>query len=311
MKIVFFGTSAFGLPSLEAIQGSHHTISLVVTTPDKPKGRNLQLTPTPVKEWAVSHGLKVLEASKENILSFEEVLKKEAADVFVVISFGVILPKAIFSIPSVAPLNIHSSLLPRYRGPAPIHWAILNGDARTGVTVMRIAESMDTGDLLLQESTPIDDDEDEPALHARLADMGARLLLRGLVFLEEKKDFFEPQDEKLATYARKITKEDGRILWNLPAARIHNQVRALAGWPGAFTFFKDKRIIIRKASVADGKSAPEESGRILAASAQEGLLVAAGGEVLCIEELQMEGRNRLASAAFLAGFPLKAGDVLE
>ena len=312
MKIVFFGTSPFGLPSLEAIQKSHHELSAVITTPDKPKGRNLKLSPSPVKEWAASKGIIAAEASKQNIFSLEESLKKIGADVFVVISFGVILPEALLKIQKTSALNVHSSLLPRYRGPAPIHWALLNGDARTGVTVMRMAQTLDTGDILLQEEMPILPEDNEKILHERLSQAGAAAILKALALLEENKALYTRQDEKLATYARKITKDDGHIQWKEPAQAIHNRVRALSGWPGTFVFLNGKRIIFLKTRLAS-EIPPQNSrpGQILKASAQDGIVVAAKSGALGVEQLQLEGRRPMSATQFLQGFSLKVGDILE
>lgn len=311
MKLVFFGTSSFGLPSLEAISKSGHHLSAIVTTPDKPQGRNLKLLPSPVKGWSLSHGVKVLEASKQNISDLEAELKKMAADVFVVISFGVLLPPSLLAVPKKAALNVHSSLLPRHRGPAPVHWAILLSDRVTGVTVMRMAKALDTGDILLQKETPISPRDNEQTLHGRLAVLGAEALLQALSLLEKNKAQFTPQEEKHATYARKITKDDGRVQWKESAEAIHNRVRALAGWPGTFTFLNGKRIILHKTSVETGKPSSATLGKILEASAKQGILVAAQGSVLRLEELQLEGKKPLSAALFVQGGALKAGDVLE
>ena len=312
MKIVFFGTSPFGLPALEAILKSNHTLCAVITTPDKPKGRNLKLSFSPVKEWALSKQIIPLEVSAKNIRSLEDDLKNIKADVFVVISFGIILPKTILEIPKITALNVHSSLLPRYRGPAPIHWALLNGDSQTGVTVMRITETLDAGDILLQRSTEISAQEDEEALHARLSQIGSDAILSALTLLEKNKASFTPQDDKLVTYARKISKEDGHLRWEEPVKAIHNRVRALSGWPGTFTFFNGKRIIFLKASLAPEVTAcSAPPGHILKASMKEGIVVAARDGALRVERLQLEGRKPLEAAQFLQGFPLKAGDILE
>ncbi len=311
MKIVFFGTSPFGLPALEALLKAGHTLEAVVTTADKPQGRHLKISPSPVKEWALAHKIVPLESSRKNSLSLKEPLQKMDADVFVVISFGVILPEALLNIPKTAALNVHSSLLPKYRGPAPIHWAILNGDTETGVTVMRMAPTLDTGDILLQKKTEILPQENEPILHDRLAVLGAQTLLEALQFLESGDAHFVPQEEALATYARKITKDDGRIRWNEPVKLIHDRVRALSGWPGAFTFLKEKRILIHQTTIAAKKKSSGLAGQVLTASKDGGILVAAGNGILRVEVLQLEGKKQLSAAQFLQGSALKVGDILE
>ncbi len=311
MKVVFFGTSTFGLPSLDLLAQSHHSISLVVTTPDKPQGRHLSVQPSPVKVWAKVHGVETLDASKKSINSLETALRSLDADLFIVISFGVLLPKKILDLPKVAALNLHSSLLPKYRGPAPIHWALLNGDDKTGVTVMRMAETLDTGDILLQEKMPIAPEDNEISLHERLATLGASTLLKSLDLLEKGSTPFKPQDEAQASYARKITKEDGLVRWEAPAETIERQVRALAGWPGTYTFYQKKRIILHKVSVVLGQTTALRGGQILEASPRVGLLVAAGGGVLRIEELQLEGRRPMLATQMLQTDFFKVGDILE
>ncbi len=312
MKIVFFGTSSFGIPSLEALLRAGHTVAAVVTTTDKPAGRNLRVSASPVKEWAAAKNLPVIETSKESIASLEERLRTLGAEAFVVISFGVILPQNILALPSAAALNVHSSLLPRWRGPAPIHWALMNGDAETGVTVMRLAESLDTGDILVQEKVEMRDDDDERVLHERLSVLGASALVKALELIAQKKAVYTPQTHRLATYARKITKEDGRIDWEQTADVIARRVRALAGWPGSYTFLHGKRIILLKASVSfETHPAGAVPGEIMKASVPEGILVAAHKSVLNVEELQAEGRKVLSAAAFLTGYALKAGEVFE
>lgn len=310
MKIAFFGTSPFGLPALDSILSSKHRLAAVVTTHDKPSGRHLKLTPSPVKAWALSKGLPVIETGKAGIVEVGERLKKEGVDAFVVISFGVILPQAVLDAPRLGAYNVHSSLLPRWRGPAPIHWAILAGDPETGVTVMRMDAGLDTGDVVLQETAPVFPDDDERKLHDRLAAMAAPLLQCALALVEEKKASFARQDEKLATYARKITKEDGRVHWaGQSPDEIVRRVRALASWPGVYAFSAGKRFLFRKVSAVAGAAAGRP-GEILEAS-PSGILISAGAGAIRVEEIQAEGRNAMPVAAFLQGTPMKRGDVFE
>ena len=305
MKVAFFGTSDFGIPSLEALKASNHSIICIVTTPDKPQGRNLKTIPSPVKEWALKNDIPIIDYSKENPLP---AVQKLQAEVFVVISFGVILSKAVLEVPRIS-LNVHSSLLPRYRGPAPMHWALLNGDRETGVTVMRMVEKLDAGDILLQKSLRIDKNDDIRTLSGRLSRLGAETLLESLDLLKKSAVYFLPQEKKTVTYARKITKEDGRIDWNRPADEIRNQVRAFLGWPNSYSFYQGKRLLFLEASIETG-DVDAQPGTILEAG-KHGLTIAAVDGALRVTRLQMEGKNPLPAADFFKGIQLNPGVVLE
>ncbi|MGH7198647.1 MAG: methionyl-tRNA formyltransferase [Candidatus Omnitrophota bacterium] len=311
MKIVYFGTSAFGLPSLEALKNSPHKMLTVVTAPDRPQGRNLRLQPSPVKEWALAHGLPLFEHSKVNSEEFLLALRALGADLFVVISFGVILSKALLEIPRLGSLNVHPSLLPRYRGAAPMQWALLNGDPETGVSIVRINERLDAGDIVLQERTVIGPDEDIVSLEKRLSVLGAGALLKSVGLLEKGRAVFTPQDEKAASHARKLEKEDGHIQWDLPAAQVRDRVRAMKAWPGCYSFYEGKRLLILETEAAGQPAAGARPGTIMAASAAEGIRIAARDEAVEIRTLQAEGRKPLGAREFLNGFPLKAGRALE
>ncbi len=305
MNIVFFGTSAFGLPSLEALKKSSHKLLSVITTLDKPQGRTLKLKASPVKGWAQKNDFPYLEVSKKSITQLPSMLQDLGADLFIVISFGLILPKELLEVPKLMALNLHASLLPRYRGPAPIHWALINGDAETGVTVMRMVEKLDAGDILLQKKTALLPNDDITSLEKRLSLLGAEALL-------EAKPIFTPQDESLASYARKLTKEDGHIVWDRPAVEIINRLRALKSWPKSYSFYEGKRILVIEAEITrEENKGHYPTGSLVTASQEQGIQVAAADRLVAIKRLQLEGKKPLEAAEFLKGFLLKSGQILE
>lgn len=306
MKIVFFGTGPFGLPALDALK-KHPSQPLVsiVTSPDRPRGRDLKSQPSLVKEWAEKAGIPVLSFEKPNAPESRVVLEKLNADLFVVIAYGYLLSPQTLAIPRHGAWNVHSSLLPRYRGPAPIHWALLNGDAETGVTVMRMLEKLDAGDILIQKKTPVRPDDNYETLERRLAELGVSALTEALDALQGgRAPAPHPQDEKSTSYARKITKDDGKIDWKRPAKQIHSQIRALVRWPKACSFYQGKRILILDAQPVSSQGAPGEPGTVLKASPQEGLWVAAGDSALEIKTLQAEGKRAMDAKEFLKGFAI-------
>lgn len=312
MNIVFFGTSPFGLPTLEALTKSRHKIVAIFTTPDKAQGRNLLFHSSPVKRWAQDHQIHVHDMEKSTMSELLPTLRDYKADVFVVISFGVILSAEVLSTPRLASLNVHSSLLPRYRGPAPIHWAIWNGDAETGVTVMRMAETLDTGDILRQAQTPIPSTENVHTLEERLALMGGELLMESLDLLENGKAVWIPQDESKASYARKITKDDARIPWSESADAILRRIRALVGWPGTYTLLHQKRLLIIDAHRSTETDAlTSQPGTVLAASPSQGLVIQTANGAIVVDHLQMEGKKPMLTADFLRGNAIKVGDILH
>lgn len=311
MKIIFFGTSSFGISSLEILKKSSHEIQSIVTIPDKPKGRNLKVENSPVKEWALRNKIPHLEAVRGNLDKLKEKCEALKPDLFVVISFGAILPENLLSIPKILPLNVHSSLLPRWRGAAPMHWALASGDSHTGVSVIRMTPKCDAGDIVTLKKTSILEEDDIISLEDRLSRLGAEALLEAITLVEEKKAVFIPQDEKCATVARKLTKEDGRINWKLKAAEIHNRIRAMKEWPTSYTFYQGKRLILTDTQISTPGVENAVPGTVLAASAMDGIVVAAGAAALRIQHLQLEGKKPLESRAFLMGFPLKVGEVFE
>jgi methionyl-tRNA formyltransferase len=312
VRTIFFGTGAFGLPILDALKNSPHKILAVVTTPDKPRGRHLETGPSPVKEWAIQNKLPLFQFIKTNPGETVRDLKELAADIFVVVDFGLILSKQVLDLPRLVPLNVHPSLLPRYRGAAPMQWALINGDAETGVSIVKVTEKLDAGGLLVQKKTAILPGDDIFTLEERLGRQGAEALLQGIEKLEGGDHSFVPQDETRASYARKLTKEDGRIRWSAPAAEIRNRVRAMKIWPGSYSFYEGRRILIDRVEHAAMKKNPGiRPGAIYAASRRDGLFVAAGDGMLEIKSLQLEGKKLMDAKDFLNGFPIKEGSFFE
>ncbi|MBI3316054.1 MAG: methionyl-tRNA formyltransferase, partial [Candidatus Omnitrophica bacterium] len=258
MKIVLMGTGAFGVPAFTAA-ASNHEILGVLTSPDKPRGRNLKVSPSPVKVWAERHKLSLFQPADIHSKESEELLKSFGADIFLVIAYGHILSKSILSLPRLLALNLHASLLPRYRGAAPIHWALLNGDDRTGVSLIRMTEKLDAGDIVLQKETPVEHGDDIFSLRDRLSLMGAEVVAQALDSIQKGKAAFTPQEQSLVTQARKLTKEDGRLDWGESAVKIWNHVRALKDWPGSYSFYEKDRISILSAEPVSppfGEAAP-------------------------------------------------------
>ncbi len=309
MNVVFFGTSAFGLPALDALKRSSHKILAVVTQPDKPSGRNLEPKPSVVKQWAsTGHSIQTWEFSK----GMEEAITKELEllkpDVFVVISFGHLLKKRLLDIPKIAPLNVHASLLPRWRGASPMQSVILAGDKESGVGVMRMVEALDAGDVLLEKRLKLEAAETILTLEPKLAALGASALMEALDILEKGNARWVPQDAARATLCVKIKKEDGRMKWTDPAEMLDRKARAFLAWPGSFAFFNEKRLIVKRCRVETGPGGVP--GTVLEAGAG-GIRVATAKGTLVLEEIQQEGRKAMPAADFLKGFPLKAGDNLS
>ena len=311
VKVVFFGTPEIARGPLAALAKSNFAkVIAVVSQPDRPSGRDLKLLPTPVKALAMELGIPVLQPERARNPEFLEQLRALKPDVVVVMAYGQILPKALLEIPPHGCVNIHTSILPKYRGAAPIQWAILNGDAETGVTLMKMDEGMDTGPIIAIERTPIADSDNAQTVHDRLGELGARLLVEKLPAYLDGSLKPTPQPEG-ATHARKITKEDGRLDWKEPARALWNRVRGLTPWPGTYTTVqgepKPYLLKIWKADVVEGAGEP---GQVLAAG-KDGIVVGTGQGALRLLEVQREGGKRLAVRDFLAGTQLMVGQVLR
>jgi methionyl-tRNA formyltransferase len=328
LRLVFMGTPELAATCLSALLAAPDVeVIAVVSQPDKPRGRHLRLAPTPVKDRALAGGIPVLQPDKARDPDFLNQLRQLAPDLIVVAAYGQMLPVALLEIPRHGCVNVHTSLLPRYRGAAPIQWAILNGDAGTGVTIMRIVPELDAGDILSQETTPIADDDDAQTLHDRLARLGADLLVRTLPDYIAGRVKSVPQPADGVVYARKIRKEDGLVDWTRTASEICNQVRGLVPWPGAFTHLPGVPSSWSGSGRQSAQSGPgratllklwkaklEKShgipGQILRAD-EDGIVVGCGSGALSILELQREGGRRMTAVEFLAGHTLRAGNSLE
>jgi methionyl-tRNA formyltransferase len=309
LRIIFMGTAELSRVSLEKLSAdSRFQIAAVVTQPDKPRGRQLHLTPSPVKVLAEQLNLRVLQPPRARDEKFIAELRELKPDLIVVVAYGQILPQGILDLPPHGCVNIHTSLLPKHRGAAPIQRAIASGDAETGVTIMKMDAGLDTGPVLSTRRTPILPADDSQILHDRLARIGAELLVETIPDYVAGKTPPQPQPAEGSSYAAKIKKEDGQIDWNLPAAQIWNRLRAFTPWPGAFTYLhaepRPQLLKIWKAEVIETNG---PAGTVLSAG-KTGIVVGCGGNALRILELQREGGRRMNAAGFLAGHPLERGE---
>ncbi len=312
MKILFLGTPAFAVPSLEKLLQSGHTVAGLVTQPDRPRGRCKTPQPPPVKEAALLKSVPVFQPLRPGDPAFLAEIKKLGAECAAVVAYGRLLPKPFLSLFRCGAVNLHASLLPKYRGAAPIQWAILRGETETGVTVFELDEQLDHGPVILQQKTPIKPDEDAAGLAARLSEIGATTLIEALDLIETGMTSPVPQEDSQATHAPLLTKEDGVIRWELPAAEIRNRIRGLQPWPGAVTGAGDKSLKILAATAdptpfVPGKGTP---GAVLLADPTQGLFVQTGKGVLRIDRLQPAGGNPMSAAEFLRGHPLQPGTQL-
>lgn len=309
LRIVFFGTPAFAVPTFEALLGSRHSVVAAVTQPDRPSGRGQKTSDAPVKACAVAAGVRILQPDTLKDGSFAAVLAGLDADIGVVAAYGTLLTDAVLRAPRLGMLNVHASLLPRYRGAAPIHRAIIAGERETGITIMRVVKALDAGPMLAAASRPIGLDETSDEVERDLARIGAGLAVATMERLLEGGLAEVEQVESEATYARRITKDDGLVDWTLPAERTHNLIRGLHPWPHACTFLDRKRyILLRSTASTVGADAPP--GTIIEASGDR-LRVAAGSGVVDVLEIQAEGKRPMSVREFLAGHPLRVGAVFR
>ena len=307
LRLVFMGTPVFAAASLQKLIDRGETVAAAVTQPDRPKGRGQKLLSPPVKLLAEAHGIPVLQPARVRAPEFIDVMRELAPDLIVVVAFSQILPKALLEIPRHGCINVHASLLPRYRGAAPINRCVIDGVTETGVTTMLMDVGLDTGDMLLKKTTAIGPDEDAQALHDRLALIGADVLAETLDLLAAGRLIPEKQDDQHTSYAPMLKKEEGLIDWDREPQTIRNMVRGLTPWPGAYTFIDGKTLKIYRCRATGGSGVP---GTVLQAD-RSGLVVACRGGGLLIEELQLEGKKRLSARDFLAGYNIKPGAVLE
>ena len=307
-KIVFFGTPSFAVPTLKNLLLGPDEVVAAVTQPDRQKGRGRKVVPSPVKELALQYGITPLQPEKVKEGDFQESLKALQPELMVVAAYGQILPKSILNIPRYGAVNIHASLLPKYRGAAPIVWAILRGERSTGVTTMLMDEGMDTGDILLQREIPIAEEETGETLHARLALLGAQLLLETIEKMRSENIHPIPQDHSKATYAPSLKKEDGHIDWKKEAKEIDRQVRALNPWPGAFTESEGRLLKIYRGEIREGKAAGKAGMAVWVGS--DFIEVETGKDSYLLKEVQLEGKRRMSVRDFLSGHAVSVGTVL-
>lgn len=325
MKVIFMGTPDFAVGTLEALIEAGHEVALVVTQPDKPKGRGKSIQYPPVKEAALAHGIEVYQPKRIKEPECIEYLRKYEADIMVVVAFGQILTKEILEMPKYGCVNVHASLLPKYRGAAPIQWAVINGETVTGVTTQRMDEGIDTGDMILKEEVTLAEDETGGSLFDRLAQTGAELCVKTLTAIENGTATYTPQNHEEATHTSMIKKQLGEMDWTKPAIELERLVRGLNPWPSAYTHLNGKTLKIWKASVleieecesADGStkdtkkttgSASSRPGTIQVG--KDTITVQTGKGMLQLEEIQLEGKKRMQTDAFLRGVSLETGMIL-
>lgn len=318
LRVVFFGTPGFAVPTLDALLGSVHAVAAVVTQPDKPRGRGQHRRDGPVKELAVANGVPVWQPVSLKDPAFRDQLARASADLGVVAAYGKLLPEGLLAMPRLGMINVHASLLPKYRGAAPIHRAVAAGELETGISIMRVVKALDAGPVLATVRRPIGPDETSLEVERGLALLGARLLVDTVDRLAIAAVSETAQDDQAATYASRLTKDDGLVDWTRPARQLHNLVRAMHPWPHAQTSLNGRRLILHRASwlgsslsgAAPSGLAFAPPGTILAASGHQ-LHVATGDGILRIEELQAEGSRVMSTRDFLAGHRLRIGDHFE
>ena len=308
MKIVFMGTPEFALPTIKKIHSSSHSILSVVTQPDRPKGRGQKQIASPIKNFAVANNIALKQPETVNTEEFIDSLLKNRPDYIIVVAFGQILGETFLKIPKQFCINLHSSLLPKYRGAAPINRAILNGDTVSGVTTIIMDKGMDTGDILLTKETPIELNDDAKSLHDKLAMQGAELILETLSRLKKNNILPLSQNSHVASYAPKLKKEESLVDWQQDAKSIFNKIRGLTPWPGTHTLYKGKRLVILKGEVVSGD--PADRPGCVERITDSGIEVGTGDKRLKITELKPEGKKSMSVKSFLSGYKINRGDKL-
>ncbi len=306
MNIVFMGTPEFALPTLKALHSSKHLVQAVVTQPDRPKGRGRELQPPPIKQYALNEGITVFQPEKASSKEFVETLNQLNPDLIVVIAYGQILRENLLNVPKNFCMNIHASILPKYRGAAPINWAIINGETETGVTTMRMDRGLDTGDMLLKKVVPINWKDTAKELHDILAYEGSQLTLKTLNALENNSLKFISQNDEDSSYAPKLSKENGLVPWEKKSIEIYNLIRGVQPWPGAFTFLNEKRLGILRVEISDGLS--DDLPGCIARVSDYGIEVGTGDGRIIIKELRPEGKKPMSAKSFLQGNIIKPGN---
>lgn len=313
MRIVFMGTPDFAVDALQALIGAGHQVAAVVTQPDKPKGRGKELQMTPVKACAIAHDIPVFQPVEIKDPEAVAVLRGYQADIFVVAAFGQILSEEILAMPKYGCINIHASLLPKYRGAGPIQWAIIDGEKKTGVTIMQMEKGLDTGDMLMQTEVEITSRETADTLHDKLAAAGARLIVEALPKIEAGQVTPRKQNDAESCYAKMLTKSMGRIDWSMEAEKLDCLIRGLISWPGAVTILRGKTLKIWEEEPMDegsfeAQTAAKEPGTVLAVE-KDAFYVQTGAGALKVTAVQPEGKKRMAVRDFLLGYPIKAGEM--
>ncbi len=308
MNVIFMGTPDFAVGTLNALIDAGHEVVLVVTQPDKPKGRGKNLQYPPVKECALSHGIEVFQPQRVREPENVSRLQRYEADIIVVAAFGQILPEEILNMPGYGCINVHASLLPKYRGASPIQWAVINGDSVTGVTIQRMDKGIDTGDIIAKREVPIAPDETGGSLFDKLSEVGAKLCVEAVEMIGQGTAVYTPQNHKEATHTSMISKELGCIDWNQPAKRIECLVRGLNPWPSAYTHFNQKTLKIWKSAALNDSS--DLAPGCVAKVTKDEIRVQTGEGMLVLLEVQLEGKKRMTCDAFLRGNPVKEGTML-
>ena len=310
LRIVFFGTPQFAVPSLERLLASRHPVAGVVTQPDRPRGRGQAVSNAPVKALAIERGLPLFQPSRLRDPDVETTLRRWQPDLAAVAAYGKLIPDHLLALPRLGMVNVHASLLPKYRGAAPVHRAVMAGETETGVTLMRVIRELDAGGMFAKAIRPIGPDDTSVEVERDLAALGARLLVDVVDALAAGMASEEPQDETEATYAPKLTKEEGLIDWAQPARAIHDKVRGLHPWPHAYTFVKGTRIIVLRTRVESSVGDAHQPGLVVQVSREAIHVTAGDGGTIAIEQVQPEGKRPMSVRDFLAGHPVLAGNRL-
>lgn len=311
MRIVFMGTPEFAVPSLDILVKNGMDVVMVVTQPDKPKGRGYKVSYPPVKEYALKNNIPVMQPEKIGSSESVEQLKKLNPDLFVTCAFGQFLTQEVLDIPRYGTINVHGSLLPKYRGAAPIQWAIINGEEKTGVTTMLTALKLDAGDILMSREIPVDDDMTAGQLHDKMSVLGAELLLETIHALEQNTITPVPQNEAEATYAPRIVRETGKINWEASAVSVHNLVRGTDPWPGAYSYLGGRRIRIWKTKIRDKELISGKKPGTIIDVKRNFISVQTGKGVVDVFEIQYDGGKRMTVEQYLCGHEIKPGDCFE
>jgi methionyl-tRNA formyltransferase len=312
VRIIFAGSPAFAVPSLASLLGTEHEIAAVVTQPARPAGRGLALVDPPVKDFAASHGLQVFQPEKFNTPEFLDTLEALKPDLIVTAAYGRIFRRRALGIPALGCINLHASLLPKYRGVAPVNWAIMNGEAETGVTTFFMDEGVDSGDVIVMRPTPIGQNETAGEVLARLAELGAEALVETCGLVASGKAPRLKQDAALASYAPKMAKQDGKTAWERDARQVHNHIRGVSPWPGAFCLFRGQPLKVLESNLPADSTTPqaEEPGTVIAIDSAGGMLVSCGSGSVWLKKVHAPGKRPTGGADFARGYRLTTGEIL-